>query len=62
MQLYQKSYCKAKCNFTQCSFKLIIVHIFHAFFILLTPVLLSRFIKLCIESETADYSQTQSYS
>lgn len=58
---YQDSYYKEKCNFTQCSFKLIIVHIFYTFFILLAPVFLSCFIKLFKKSETAYYSQTQSY-
>lgn len=58
---YWDSYCKEKHNLTQCSFKFIIIYIFHTFFIILTLLFLSLLIKLWIKSEIIYCSQTQNY-
>jgi len=59
---YWDSYGKEKHNLTQCSFKFIIIHIFHTFFVILTLLFLSPLIELRIKSEITYCSQTQSYT
>lgn len=56
---YWDSYCKEKHNLTQCSFKFIIIYVFHTFFIILTFLFLSSLIELWIKSEIMYCSQTQ---
>lgn len=48
---YWDSYFKENRNLTQRSFELIIIYVFHTFFILLMISFLSLIVNLCIKSE-----------